>query len=230
MGVLIEAYSSRFCLKRVSDARSPESRRSLTRLQLTHKLVRPTARPRVVEINGDQNRLNPPKPTTSSFSIANAVRSTRRPATRIAGLAAIIFFACCAARSDARIAADEHAHFDPVRAIAAWYASTASAGAQNALADARAEGVVASAQSMLTTTKLDGAAGTPARVEPLRVETEIRMHRVYDSSPPEIRFSSYLAPGERRTVRGGERGVTWVTERVTSWNGVLVDRQVLSRE
>lgn len=73
-------------------------------------------------------------------------------------------------------------------------------------------------------------AGEPARVTTLRVDTEMHARREYESARPILRFSSYLAPGQRRTLRGGVRGVAWVTERVTYWNNEVVSRQVISRE
>lgn len=164
------------------------------------------------------------------LSIAGAVCSPRRPAMRIAALAALLFFACCAARSDANVAADRYAPIDAAKIVGTWYTSTASRIAQATIADARASGVVASAQGLLTTTKPDNIAAMPERVAPLHVITEVRLHRVSIDARPEMRFSAYLAPGAHRLLRAGEHGTAWLTERVTSWNDVVVGRQVISRE
>jgi 3D (Asp-Asp-Asp) domain-containing protein len=163
-------------------------------------------------------------------TIANAVESTRRPATRIAALAALLLVACCFARSDARI------ETDPANALAlshiagSWYSPGAAPYSRFATRDGRSAGIVASVKAMLLTPKIDGVLAIGARVSPLRIDTEMHARRVAVAVAPEIRLSAHLAPGARRTLRGGTPEIAWVTERVTLWNDIVVDRQVVSRE
>jgi 3D (Asp-Asp-Asp) domain-containing protein len=199
-------------------------------LQLTQKLVRPCAAA-YVETTGEittdlilRNMLRTP------FLAARAACSPRGPATRIAALAALLFFTCCVARSDAQGAANAHPPIDAVKILGNWYAVTSSRVAQATFADARASGVVATVQGLLTTTKVDDVVAMPARVAPLHIITEVRMHRVAVDTPAEIRFTAHLAPGEHRMLRPGAHGAAWLTERVTSWNDVVVGRQVISKE
>lgn len=127
--------------------------------------------------------------------------------------------------------------FDPSRiVVGTWYSSTdadpaTSSAARNAIADARASAVIASAQSMLTTTKIDDSdMRVPDRVSNIHIETKVHSRRVYFDADPTVRYSPHLAPGEREILRSGARGVAWVTERVTAWDGIVVNRQVMSRE
>jgi 3D (Asp-Asp-Asp) domain-containing protein len=161
--------------------------------------------------------------------IAGAAHSAQRPATKVAALIAVLFFACCIARSDAQPENAMHHSLDTSR-IVGWYGSAPSNASQYAIADARAAGVVASVQSLLTTTKTDVSTSMPEHVAPLRVDTRIHSRRVFEPAPPVIRFSPNLAAGQRRTIRAGVRGIAWVTERVTLWNDVVVDRTTLSHE
>jgi 3D (Asp-Asp-Asp) domain-containing protein len=164
--------------------------------------------------------LTRPKLISTHFAIADAIRSARRPVARLAGIAAIAIFAVCFARSDARVAADSYHALDLSNVVVSSYA-------------ANANGVVASVQEMLTTPKTDGyngSADTQTRVAPLHVETVIHARRIFQTAAPEIRYSAALPPGKRRTLRPGQHGVEWVTERVTLWNDVVVDRHVISRE
>ena len=100
---------------------------------------------------------------------------------------------------------------------------------QSALADARTRGVVASAQQLLTDTK-DETGFAPSAVTSLRIDTTIHARRVSQSVAPAIRFTADLAPGQRRLVNAGSPQIGWVTERLTTWNGVVVDRQTISHE
>ena len=86
-------------------------------------------------------------------------------------------------------------------------------------------------RSLLTTPKLDRVSSTSesTNLESLSIRTELRTHREFVSLRPTVRFTSDLAPGARKVVRRGEPGITVVTERVTMWSTVIVDRQLLSR-
>jgi 3D (Asp-Asp-Asp) domain-containing protein len=170
-----------------------------------------------------------PKLTSTPF-IAGAISSTRRPAARIAGLAAMLVLACCFARSDAQVEAHAHRPLDLAHVIGAWYSASASSPSQVVFDDARTAGVVASVQGMLTTPKIGGFSGPEARVAPLRVETFIHERRVFEKAQPIVRYSTNLPAGKRTTLRASVDGVTWVTERVTMWNDVVVDRQMVTRE
>lgn len=85
--------------------------------------------------------------------------------------------------------------------------------------------------SLLTTPKLDQmiAMSEMTDVESLSIHTEVRTHREFLPLRPRVRFTADLAPGTRKIMRRGESGITAVTERVTLWNSVIVDRQLLSR-
>ena len=85
--------------------------------------------------------------------------------------------------------------------------------------------------SLLTTPKFDGMSSTAEStgVESLSIRTEIRTYREFSQLRPTVRFTADMAPGARTVVRRGEPGITVVTERVTLWSGVVVDRQLLSR-
>jgi 3D (Asp-Asp-Asp) domain-containing protein len=153
----------------------------------------------------------------------------RRPAVNVAAALALVVFACCFARSDAQIAAVKAVHFDAGQVVGNWNGPRSN-GAVVLLDDARTSGIVASAQSLLTSPKIDGDLGDPVRVTPLLVDGIVEERRVFDIAAPDVRFSSYLAPGKRRMVSAGARGVEWLTERVTYWNDVEVGRQILSRQ
>ena len=85
--------------------------------------------------------------------------------------------------------------------------------------------------SLLTTPKLDGTTPTSEStdLESLSIHTELRTHREFLSLRPTVRFTRDLAPGSRKVVRRGEAGITEVTERVTLWSSVIVNRQLISR-
>jgi 3D (Asp-Asp-Asp) domain-containing protein len=216
----IKAVSSRFFLGTYLSNEVPRPDAILSWLQLTlssfgRLFGRMPSRP-----TENNNGLIQPKYLRTPPLIACAVRSTRRSATKVAVLAAMLFFACCVARSAAQTAIDVHRPIDASKLVDTWHSSGAS---QNA-------SVVASAQSLLNTTKIDGYSGVSSRVTRPRVVSETRMHRVFVAAAPEVRYTSHLAPGERRTLRDGSPGVVWLTERVTFWNDLVVDRKVMSRE
>ncbi|HET9342721.1 MAG TPA: 3D domain-containing protein [Candidatus Eremiobacteraceae bacterium] len=168
--------------------------------------------------------------------LAPALRAARRPASQIGGIIAVFFIACSISRSDAKIQTSPLPIFDPSRIVGTWYSSTnadpaTSNAAREAIAAGRTSAVVASAQSMLTTTKIDDSdTRVPESVSKLHVETKIHSRRIYFDADPTVRYSPHLAPGEREMLRSGARGVAWVTERVTVWDDVVVNRQVVSRE
>jgi 3D (Asp-Asp-Asp) domain-containing protein len=66
------------------------------------------------------------------------------------------------------------------------------------------------------------------RVAPMRVVTRVTTHRVLVRPDPIIEFTPALAPGKRTIVKG-EDGLRVVTERVTMWDDVAVERVVVSR-
>jgi 3D (Asp-Asp-Asp) domain-containing protein len=155
----------------------------------------------------------------TSLYIADAIRASR-PATRVAALASALLIACCFARSDARIEIDPSHGVDASHIVGMWYSTS--------IPHARA--VIASAQAMLTTPKYDDAIGIATRIAPLRIDTVMRSRRIAVAETPTIRISAHLAPGVRATVRSGRPDIAWVTERITYWNDVVVDRQIISRE
>ena len=170
--------------------------------------------------------------------VATAIRKMR-PATRFAMLVATFFVACCFSRSEARNEVDPAHAVDTSRVVGTWYAQHRFASAHGGAFvrdvryvydDARARDVVASAEGMYATPKLDDAVGLPTKVAPLQVETDVHSQRVVATIEPEVQLSAHLAPGARKTVRMGTPEVAWVTERVTYWDDVVVDRAVISKE
>jgi 3D (Asp-Asp-Asp) domain-containing protein len=65
------------------------------------------------------------------------------------------------------------------------------------------------------------------RVAPMRVVTRVATRRVRVTPDPIIEFTQSLAPGKRTIVRGSD-GLRVVTERVTMWDSVAVERAVVS--
>jgi 3D (Asp-Asp-Asp) domain-containing protein len=175
------------------------------------------------------NRLTLFDARRTPFLIAGAVRASR-PSTRLAVLAAAMFIACCFARSDARIETDPSHTFDTSHIVGSWYSGTLPHASRLALDDARARAVISSAQAMLSTPHYDDALGVAAHVAPLRVDTVMQSRRIAIPVLPNVRISAHLSPGVRTVVRKGSPDIAWVTERVTYWNDVVVDRQVISRE
>lgn len=148
----------------------------------------------------------------------------RRSSTlRTIALAATAIVACSFARSDARPETDAAHALNLTHIVGSWYGPDAR--------DARAARDAAdSANAMLVTTKIDALENMADRVAPLHVDTEIHARRIAQVVEPRLRFTLYLPPGARRTVKRGVPEVAWVTERVTLWNDVVVDRHELSRE
>ena len=169
-----------------------------------------------------------PHLTYVAKSIDGALRTARRPAAKFGVSIAILLFACCFTRSDAQVEGAKHPALDVTHIVGTWNGNGAAQMAQGAIDDAKANGVVASAQSMYATPTNDASMTT--RVAPLRIDTQIHARRVFDDARPAVRFSPHLAPGERRMVRAGTPGITWVTERITYWNDVVVSRQTIARE
>ena len=95
----------------------------------------------------------------------------------------------------------------------------------------RSSVAVRDVHSLLTTPKdvplSTGQAATA--FAPLMIRTEVRSHRVISHVQPLVSFSQGLSPGSRRIVHSGRPGIAVVTERVTLWNDLVVDRQVMSR-
>jgi 3D (Asp-Asp-Asp) domain-containing protein len=65
------------------------------------------------------------------------------------------------------------------------------------------------------------------RIAPMRVVTRVSTRRVRVTPDPIIEFTRSLAPGKRKIVGGGD-GLRVVTERVTMWDNVAVERAVIS--
>ena len=84
--------------------------------------------------------------------------------------------------------------------------------------------------SLLTTPKIDPIATSEATsLAALSIRTEVRTQRAIAFAPPILRFSTALTPGARSVLRKGSPTITVFTQRVTLWNNVVVDRQMLSR-
>ena len=61
----------------------------------------------------------------------------------------------------------------------------------------------------------------------MRVVTRVSTRRVHVTPDPIIEFTRSLAPGKRKIVRGDD-GLRVVTERVTMWDNVAVERALVS--
>lgn len=83
-------------------------------------------------------------------------------------------------------------------------------------------------RALLTTPKIE-ALPAATDVESLSIRTEFRTHREFAQTHPIIRFTADLAPGIKKVMRHGVPAMTVVTERVTLWNTVIVNRQIVSR-
>jgi 3D (Asp-Asp-Asp) domain-containing protein len=66
-------------------------------------------------------------------------------------------------------------------------------------------------------------------VEALSVRTEFVTRRLVVAAPPVLRFSASLRPGTKKIVHAGHPSIVALTERVTQWNAVIVDRQIVNR-
>lgn len=80
---------------------------------------------------------------------------------------------------------------------------------------------------LVTTPKSDGLPA--ANDAGLSIRTEFRTHRSVTAAAPVLRFNADLRPGTRKVLRAGQPTIVVVTERVTLWNTVIVDRQTLGR-
>lgn len=80
---------------------------------------------------------------------------------------------------------------------------------------------------LVTTTKTDVL--PLDNLEGLSVRTQFETQRLVTSAAPILRFSTSLRPGTKRIVRAGKPRIVALTERVTQWNAVIVDRQVVNR-
>ncbi|HYK53866.1 MAG TPA: 3D domain-containing protein [Candidatus Eremiobacteraceae bacterium] len=181
-------------------------------------------------------RFRLPRLNYAATQLSFAFRPARRPAVQIGALIAVIFITCSISQSDAKVQTTPLPIFDPSRIVGTWYSSTSadpatSSAARQAIADAQTSMIVGTAQSMLTTTRIDDSdLRVPERVSNLHIETKIHSRRVEFDADPTIRYSAHLAPGEQKIVHSGAHGVAWVTERVTMWDDVVVNRQVLARQ
>ncbi|HEV2037373.1 MAG TPA: G5 domain-containing protein, partial [Candidatus Eremiobacteraceae bacterium] len=95
----------------------------------------------------------------------------------------------------------------------------------------RSSVILNNVHSLLTTPKVDSIPqmAESATFESLSIRTEVRAHRTYAAAQPVVRFTTDMLPGTKKIVRRGRPGISVVTERVTLWNDVVVDRQIISR-
>ncbi|HLW36967.1 MAG TPA: 3D domain-containing protein [Candidatus Eremiobacteraceae bacterium] len=87
---------------------------------------------------------------------------------------------------------------------------------------------VSDAQSFRNQVASDGFS-VSTTIAPMQISTEYQTHRVFTKVRPIIRVVADLAPGARKIVRHGAPAVTLVTERVTKWDGIVVDGQVVGK-
>lgn len=67
-----------------------------------------------------------------------------------------------------------------------------------------------------------------ANVEGLSIRTEFRTRRSVLFAAPLLRFDADLHPGTKKILRAGTPTIVAITERVTLWNTVIVDRQIVN--
>jgi len=70
---------------------------------------------------------------------------------------------------------------------------------------------------------------TSVQVRPVHILTQVRTDHEIVRLPPTVEYSLRLAPNERKVVRRGVDGIRVVTERVTTWDNVVVNHQILTR-
>jgi 3D (Asp-Asp-Asp) domain-containing protein len=85
--------------------------------------------------------------------------------------------------------------------------------------------------SLLTTPKVDPMPETSesTNLESLFIRTEFRTRRTFSQPQTSVRFTNEMRPGTKKIVRHAKPTITVVTERVTLWNTVIVDHQVVAR-
>ncbi len=72
--------------------------------------------------------------------------------------------------------------------------------------------------------------GSPSGEGPqFKVSSEIRTYREYQSIAPIVRMSENLPPDQRKVTQPAQRGERLIVERLTRWDSVVIDREVISR-
>lgn len=82
---------------------------------------------------------------------------------------------------------------------------------------------------LLVSTPKTDALPLENNMEGLSVQTRFVTQRLVTNAPPIVRFATGMHPGARKIVRRGTPRIVALTERVTQWNSVIVDRQVVNR-
>jgi 3D (Asp-Asp-Asp) domain-containing protein len=94
-------------------------------------------------------------------------------------------------------------------------------------AQAQASVMFRTPQLLASTPKTDEL--PPANVDGLSIHTAFRTRRDVFFAPAIVRFDFDLRPGTRKTVRAARPKILAITERVTLWNNVTVDHQVIGQ-
>ncbi len=82
---------------------------------------------------------------------------------------------------------------------------------------------------LLVSTPKTDASPLENNMEGLSVQTRFVTQRLVTTATPIVRFATGMRPGTREVVRRGMPRVVALTERVTQWNSVIVDRQIVNR-
>ncbi|HLJ82633.1 MAG TPA: 3D domain-containing protein [Candidatus Eremiobacteraceae bacterium] len=131
-----------------------------------------------------------------------------------------MFITCIAARSAAVAKL-------PPREPSAWsYTITSQLTPRFFVAGARRSALVAYSG---TTNRLNSVerGDAASRIAPIHVVTRVTIRRVATVQDTTVEYTPQLRPGARKIVRRGSRGLSVVAERVTTWDGIAVDRVVV---
>ncbi|MBV8221866.1 MAG: G5 domain-containing protein, partial [Candidatus Eremiobacteraeota bacterium] len=155
---------------------------------------------------------------------------TRHPELRIAAIASLIVV-CATTTSAASIARHlgKHAHHPPPTPLSSYSVSmTLPDRPLDVARQTDNPSVVASADEFYDGTKFDDLRGTATVVRPqVRIVAQYRTQRQLVALEPEVRLAPGLRPGQRKVLKAGTPALEDVTERIVTWDEVVMQRQVL---
>ena len=160
-----------------------------------------------------------------ALTIARTVLAVTRPELRVVAIAALLVISFVT-RSTAAVALHPRAHFATMLA----YSVTTSVARPVTFDTARmdTQTMAAGASGVAKSAALDDYQ-QPITVRPVRILTEVRTRREIVRPAADIRFSMRLAANQRKVLRPERDGIRVATERLTTWDDVVVSRQLLTR-